>query len=329
MRVNEFIDKLPPDTQDRVDKAAKRFNQVTREAVRNVTRLSLQKGKRKSLHGDEQLESRVPVHTKIAAPEAILHLEIPESGRIAAVLSEFKPDLEMLKNTSSYLMNIMMNGTGFDIVDKDVFLRPDIDQRVGDLEGAGEFARLLLAEIEAFDVMSWLFVQVRDDVLGRYYYSSQSLSSEDISNSRIELYYGVIGIAALRMGVEIEDLTAVVLAHELAHAYTHLGFDTNNNRWSDEGFHESQHELKEGLAQYYGKLALEHLTTIIPNAVDAYEKLLIKQPPAYHVQQKWFEQASPESVRHTLVMLRRENAVGLDMFNRFLHSTGKETSFAF
>jgi hypothetical protein len=48
---------------------------------------------------------------------------------------------------------------------------------------------------------------------------------------QIRLYWVVIGIAARTLGVAVEALTIVVLAHELARAYTHLGRDIDNERW--------------------------------------------------------------------------------------------------
>ena len=35
-------------------------------------------------------------------------------------------------------------------------------------------------------------------------------------------------------GFDVEALTYVVLAHELAHAYTHLGRDIDGNAWDTE-----------------------------------------------------------------------------------------------
>ncbi|NVO00740.1 MAG: hypothetical protein HXX17_15595 [Geobacteraceae bacterium] len=322
MNVKELIDQLEPRIQERVEKAYKRYNQVTREAMRNVTRLRLQKGKRKFIQGNEQLETRVPVQVKLAAPEEIESLVIPADGVIAATLSKWKPELEMLRGSSSEIFCLLMNGTKIDCVDNEVLYRPDIVNLTGSLEDAGKLAEKLLAEIDAFDVVGWLFHEMDGDVLGRYYYSHHGLTSDD-GSARIELYSGIIALVSSRLGIEVEDLTVVVLAHELAHAYTHLGFDSNNHRWVDDDFYEAQHELKEGLAQYYGRLALEHLADIIPGAIPAYEKLLEKQPPAYQVHREWLDRDNPEAVRHALVTLRRENFVGIDRFNDYLHRPAK------
>jgi hypothetical protein len=53
------------------------------------------------------------------------------------------------------------------------------------------------------------------------------------------------------MGCTVEDLTVVVLTHELAHAYTQLGADIEGRRWPAAAFAAAESGLKEGLAQYY------------------------------------------------------------------------------
>ncbi len=67
-------------------------------------------------------------------------------------------------------------------------------------------------------------------------------------STQICLYWGVIGLVARLLGVSVEGLTITVLAHEYAHAYTHLGFDRSGGRWTGEAFGASEHELVEGLA---------------------------------------------------------------------------------
>jgi len=82
---------------------------------------------------------------------------------------------------------------------------------------------------------------IREDVLGAYYFRIPE----------IRLYWVVIGIVARAIGVSVEALTVVVLAHELAHAYTHLGHDIDNERWETERFARTELDIVEGLAQFY------------------------------------------------------------------------------
>lgn len=317
MKVLDLLEYSDNDTRDRVEKTFKRYNQVTREAMRNVTRLRLQRGKRRALSNDEHADSRVPCSLKTAVPEHIAELEIPSHGVIAAVLSRHKPDLVMLRDSAREVFTLAMNGTGIPVVDDNVLVRSDIDCLTGDLEGAKVYAEKLLAEIDRFDLVQWLFMELKVNVLGRYTYLEHDYASEE-GGARIELYWGVIGLVATQLAVAVEDLTVVVLAHELAHAYTHLGFDTNNIRWSNRGFSHSEVDLKEGLAQYYCRLALEHLEEVIPNCITVFDRLLEKQPHTYHAHLPWFERATPESVRHALVMLRHNEVISLAQFNKAL-----------
>lgn len=64
--------------------------------------------------------------------------------------------------------------------------------------------------------------------------------------------YGMpIALISAMLNVSIEDLTAVTLAHALAHGYTHLGRDIDGRTWSDNGFADSELSVIEGLAQFY------------------------------------------------------------------------------
>ena len=92
----------------------------------------------------------------------------------------------------------------------------------------------------------------------------------------------MIGLIAQILGLDTEDLTVIVLAHELAHAYTHRAQDIDGKAWDTTGFAKSGHDLKEGLAQYYTAQVCDRLAASAPNVKIAYETLLRFQPPAYH-----------------------------------------------
>src|SRR5271169_4975095 len=91
----------------------------------------------------------------------------------------------------------------------------------------------------------------------------------------------------LMMGVAIEDLTVVVLTHELAHAYTHLGRDIDGARWGDEEFDKSALEVREGLAQFYTEVICEQLAPRTPGFLAAFQALLSLQSPPYLVHRAW------------------------------------------
>ena len=79
----------------------------------------------------------------------------------------------------------------------------------------------------------------------------------------------------------IESVTIVVLAHELAHGFTHLGSDTAGYRWSTAAFATSSPIVKEGLAQYYTEMVCAQLQVDCPEAIEAFGTLLMQQPELY------------------------------------------------
>jgi hypothetical protein len=111
---------------------------------------------------------------------------------------------------------------------------------------------------------------------------------------------------------------AVVLAHELAHAYTHLGRDIDGRRWEVQAFRDSEHALKEGLAQYYTARVAHRLLAQVPGCRAAYEALLPHQPRAYRAHVPWLADFTPEEVRYAMIAVRREASASLAEFERRL-----------
>src|SRR5208283_1566842 len=87
--------------------------------------------------------------------------------------------------------------------------------------------------------------EINEDILGVYMPTARLIPDR----GQIEIYWVVIGAVARLLGVDDEGLAVVVMAHELAHAYTHVGLDSNRNRWED-GFWGCDPGIVEGLAQY-------------------------------------------------------------------------------
>jgi len=120
------------------------------------------------------------------------------------------------------------------------------------------------------------------------------------------------------LGVSLEGLTVKVLAHELAHAHTHVGADADGRRWGTTAFQRTDRALKEGLAQYYTCRVLERLGKQAPGAMDAYEKLLPHQPQIYGTHLGWLESHTPEEVREAMLTIRCRDAGRLDEFEWLL-----------
>ena len=109
------------------------------------------------------------------------------------------------------------------------------------------------------------------------------------------------------------------MAHELAHAYTHVGADADGRRWGTTAFQRTDRALLEGLAQYYTCRVLERLGKLAPGAMDAYEKLLPHQPAIYRTHLSWLEHYSPEEVRDAMLTVRCRGAGTLSEFQSLLN----------
>src|SRR5690606_22172982 len=96
------------------------------------------------------------------------------------------------------------------------------------------------------------------------------------------------------------------LAHELAHAYSHLGRDIDNERWDTELFASTDPHIVEGLAQFYTQAVCTLLEPRFPAARMAYEALLAKQRGTYKEHLKWVDndERGGEIVRVAMIECR-------------------------
>lgn len=123
----------------------------------------------------------------------------------------------------------------------------------------------------------------KGDVLGYY----------DIGTSTVTLNWVVIFLTARCLGVSVVPLAYVVLTHELAHMYTHLGQDTVEDRWDTRHFEQLNPLICEGLAQWYTFEICRQCGTVndwlwlADNPLIAFSKLLDHQSEPYQVYQKW------------------------------------------
>ncbi len=116
-----------------------------------------------------------------------------------------------------------------------------------------------------------------------------------------------IGLVSRLLRVPSEMLTVVVLAHELTHAYTHVGRDIDGNRWATGQMAGTDLDIVWGLAQFYTEvLCKKRLSARLPGAGKAFDKLLELQSGPYLVHEGWSEGGNPagEAVRFALIGTR-------------------------
>ncbi len=147
------------------------------------------------------------------------------------------------------------------------------------------------------------------DVLGAYFFKNMPT---------VEVYWMVIVFVAGLVGVSVEALAVVVIIHELAHAYSHLGRDIDGNRWNTTDLEKAEPAITEGLAQFYTASICSKLEHRFPNVQRAYENLLALQSGPYRVHEEWFngqdQDRAGEVVRMTMIRCR---SVGITKFTDF------------
>ncbi len=329
MELKKLLDEQPDEIEKQVKEAKNRYNTIIREAIRFETRLRLNRGddNEKVFGRHDSTVSKVSVNVLAGVPEEIQDFNIPDEFEIAALLSEIKPDLAILRDSSNKV-------TAFINAYQDK--KELFDYVGGAMAYAGEEADALLKYLEPYDLIKEILA-INMDILGRYSFNDPSLkrdlwaemnavslfdnSSSEIDpwatmSARISLYWQAIGLAANSMGVGVDALTAVVLAHELAHAYSHLGYDIDGTRWSDEGFIYSKKRVKEGVAQFYTEKVMLRLRYKIPGGYKAYKALLEKQPSDYHAHLAWakHKRSISEAFRAALITLRKGEPITIDAF---------------
>jgi len=144
------------------------------------------------------------------------------------------------------------------------------------------------------------------DVFGSYFFK----------DSRVELYYIPLIIFSQLHQVPLESLIVVVLAHELAHAYHHIGLDTDGFSWNS--MDTTELEIVEGLAQYYTALFAEEQELIYPNIKSTYLKLQEFQSGPYCVHKAWLSHAKKEHVKHAFNVTRRNGIKTYQVFGQIL-----------
>jgi hypothetical protein len=316
IKLAELIDKLPSDTAERVKKAKDKHNTRVRNALRHETGLKLNRSDSDSSNANW---TSVPIKVVPGVPAELRDFSIPDQHRLAVLLSPWRNQLRDLRDSSKCIQlelipTISVQTRGYQLINgRQVHLKP-----------AGELAEDLLKEGDKYNLAKEILA-IEKDILGRYHYPRHNLFGE--ADCSIELYWGIIGLISSQIGVDVEDLTFVVLAHELSHAYTHIGLDIDDRRWEWDSFHASQTSVVEGLAQHYTMLVSKRIASQVPHALHTYERLLECQTGPYLVQIPWEAKFTPEHMRLALISTRRhEDGVTLKMFEAALENARRQLS---
>jgi hypothetical protein len=286
------LDQVSPGIRETVERTYKQWNTILRDYLRTETGLRLAVG------GDSQ---SVPIKVDSGMPP-----------RFAEVMRQFEGLEWLLLNRPAVAEAAV--GTRFMESWADAAHAAWGDEAgpavANDIRCVRETATNWLRKLDERNAVKQI-IGIEEDVLGAYFFRIP----------QIRLYWVVIGVTARTLGVTVEALTIVVLAHELAHAYTHLGRDIDNERWATGHFAGSDLDIVEGLAQFYTKVISRRLQERMPAALHAYEALLKEQSGPYRAHLHWVEgdERGGEIVRVSMIECRSRGITASSNFSEAIN----------
>lgn len=289
------LHKVDLDAKACVERTFKRSNNLVREHLRAETGLKLNVG--------EDLTS-IPVEVVDGVPPPM-----------AALLDQFADIAPFLLNQP--LLRSTVDGLRFlefheDYAEAVLDVPPTWDYIIdpppgGVLTHVRTYAERLISIVSERNAQRSLLA-IDCDVMGAYFFRK----------GRIHLYWMPIAIIAKSLGVSIESLTIIVLAHELAHAYTHRGRDIDGHDWQTEPFAHADLRIVEGFAQHYAEAVCRRLAHREPDLTPTFERLLTQQSEPYTAFKGWIESGSEsvrgEIIRSTLIATRHARICDYDEF---------------
>jgi hypothetical protein len=286
--LEELLRTTDPDLFSRVEKSVSTWNRPIRDHLRSETGLKISTTVRRS---------SVPIKILAAIPEPLLGL----------MLQYWDPSLWRLYFLRGRLVEALQ---GIELVldhKEDVrrLLEMSDDRRFDHLFISKQLLEGILDALNVEELLKRL-LPIDQDVLGAYFFRIPE----------IQLYWIPIGFIAGMLGLRVEALTAVVLGHELAHAYTHLGLDIDDQDWDTNSFAGTELEIAEGLAQFYTRGVGIKLEQRAPEILKAFDAFLGVQQGPYLVHNSWGEASSQlgEQIRMTMLQVRTKKLVSYSDF---------------
>jgi hypothetical protein len=274
------------DTEERVVQAIKRFSPVIREQIRAETGLRLTDGEQRGA---------LPVRVTSGMPLSFAKVVTEEPDPILWRLLALRARLHDAADTLAILAEMTPEVVAWREC-------PDgVRETIAAIPDAQHCASLLSKLKRADEAKKKIRAIISEDILGCYFYPQHYAP-------RIEIYWMPIGLIAQAINVSVENLAIVVLIHELAHGYTHIGCDIDAERWERDDFAKTDVYVKEGLAQHYTAVISEKLEGRAPGCHAAYKAFLELQSGPYLFHTDWLKDQPArrgEAVRYALLAARR------------------------
>lgn len=275
--IGNRLNKRFPDLKKRVEKSVKEANTQLREALRSETGLKL---------SNEKTRQNVPVRVADGIPECLMDVLKVDDDLLDLYL-----DLAIFKSAAKGIELLLPK---YVYLEKWEPLAPSIASK-DEFDNSRKSLVKLITGLESLNPFKEIW-EINQDVLGTYFFRQ----------GRIEIYWIPIGLIAADLDISPESLTQVVVAHELAHAYTHLGFDIDEQTWNTEHFAKTTLDVVEGVAQFFTEAVCRRLRYRWPDAIEAYDALLTKQTGPYKAHLDWNrgDDAVGEAVRNAMIQFR-------------------------
>lgn len=316
IRLTDLLQRVPAAVETEVKRARDQTRSTLQEALRTECRLVMRTPEETE---ESRAGAQVPVEVAPGHPASLEDVAFPDDLERILLLGRYRHNLEQARSGAEGLLRLR----------EELLRRPNPARWLGatdtELRSTASWADSLLKLLDQHDPLKTVLA-VRDDFLGVYEYQTHELFDDEytVNRATITIYWGVVGLVSEWMGCSVSDLTIVVLAHELAHAYTQLGADIDGRRWPAQQFSKADCGLKEGLAQYYTERILTRLERKYSGALKVYRTMLPGQPEAYRTHLPWVADYSPEAVRRATLEVRRWNEGKVADFNRRLAQAQKE-----
>ena len=289
----DFFDNNYQDIQEKVEKTVKSWNATLREKLRSQMRLTI-----------SQKEPRITIPISVECGFPVAWHNIFDTTREYVVwqlimnqrlLFDTYRGIELLGNNSLTINQSLMNT-------EDQFNNHDLEDLMKKL-------LRLMGKLEEYNFAEQLKM-VNKDILGVYRFGTRY--------QNIEIFWMAIGVVANLLNIDIEDLTIITLTHELAHAYSHLGQDSDQQVWNLDDFACTDDHVIEGLAQFYTEEVCKQLLEQKPDLIEAFNKLKDIQPVPYTDYINWNQNniaSFNEIIRYSMLTYRKKS---LRQYEEFL-----------
>lgn len=281
--INVIEPLVPADAEERVKNTLRQLNQNVRDCIRSETGLKL---------ADNLVGASIPIRVVAGFPDVFARL----------INRHDNPAIWILLAAQTKLGGVIDGLRHLLISWPELERWRDFPAVAKGNEGTLRKTREVVAALQRLALTEQVrkeIAAIHEDILGAYFISGPKTG--------IELYWLPIALVAGMIDVRIEDLTVVVMAHELVHGYTHLGRDIDGRTWDTDGFRESEIEVIEGLAQLYAEVVADRLSSRVPDARKAFDAFLKLQSGPYLVHKDWLKDNPPqrcETVRFAMLAAR-------------------------